>query len=87
MVIGVYPKQAQLFPIGEAMNKNLTIQMGNCNHRKYIPVLLERVRSGMVDPSAILTQHKPLTSVIDAYKAFDRREPGWIKVELEPAAR
>ncbi|HEY9724768.1 MAG TPA: zinc-dependent alcohol dehydrogenase [Oscillatoriaceae cyanobacterium] len=85
VVIGVYPKQAHLFPIGEAMNKNLTIQMGNCNHRKYIPILIEMVRSGMVDPSLILTQHKPLTSVLDAYRAFDKREPGWIKVELEPA--
>jgi len=23
--------------------------------------------------------------VIDAYKAFDERQPGWMKVELEPA--
>ncbi len=24
------------------------------------------------------------TSAIDAYKAFDQRQPGWIKVELVP---
>jgi threonine dehydrogenase-like Zn-dependent dehydrogenase len=29
---------------------------------------------------------EPLTSVIEAYKAFDQRQAGWIKVELEPAA-
>ena len=34
----------------------------------------------------ILTQREPLTYVIAAYKAFDLRQPGWIKVELEPSA-
>jgi threonine dehydrogenase-like Zn-dependent dehydrogenase len=38
-----------------------------------------------VNPAAILTQHQPLSSAIEAYKAFDRRQPGWVKVELEPA--
>ena len=25
------------------MNKNLTVRMGNCNHRKYIPDLIDLV--------------------------------------------
>jgi hypothetical protein len=25
-------------------------------------------------------------SVLEAYKAFDRRQPGWVKVELNPVA-
>src|SRR5919206_68406 len=29
-IIGVYPQTAKTFPIGAAMNKNLTIKMGNC---------------------------------------------------------
>jgi threonine dehydrogenase-like Zn-dependent dehydrogenase len=85
-IIGVYPPQAQTFPIGEAMNKNLTIKMGNCNHRRYIPELVELVRTGAIDPSEILTHVEPMTSAIDAYKMFDTRQPGWIKVELEPAS-
>jgi threonine dehydrogenase-like Zn-dependent dehydrogenase len=67
-----------------AMNKNLTIQQGNCHHRRYIPELLKWVRSGALDPSEVLTQVEPMTSVLEAYKAFDRRAPGWIKVKLEP---
>jgi threonine dehydrogenase-like Zn-dependent dehydrogenase len=35
--------------------------------------------TGAIDPRAILTRIEPLTRAIDAYKAFDRREPGWIK--------
>ncbi|KOP24809.1 alanine acetyltransferase [Hapalosiphon sp. MRB220] len=83
-IIGVYPPTHKFFPIGMAMNKNLTINMGNCNHRKYIPILVDMVRNGTVDPAKVLTQVEPLMSVIDAYKAFDRRQAGWVKVELVP---
>ena len=83
-IIGVYPQTLTAFPIGEAMNKNLTIKMGNCNHRKYIPMLIELVRTGVIDPSVILTQIEPIGNVIDAYKAFDTRTPSWVKVELQP---
>lgn len=83
-IIGVYPANANRFPIGQAMNKNLTVKMGNCNHRKYIPMLIELVRSGQVDPLAVLTQVEPLTDAISAYKAFDLRRPGWMKVCMKP---
>jgi threonine dehydrogenase-like Zn-dependent dehydrogenase len=83
-IIGVYPEQMRTFPIGQAMMKNLTMNMGNCPHRKYIPRLLELVRTGAVDPLEILTQVQPLTSAIEAYRSFDTRKPGWMKVELEP---
>ena len=85
-IIGVYPETADTFPIGMAMNKNLTIRMGNCPHRRYIPKLIEMIRTDVFNPSSVLTNMEPLTSAIDAYKLFDRREPGWIKVELLPAA-
>ncbi len=85
-IIGVYPEQHEFFPIGQAMNKNLTLQMGNCNHRKYLPHLVELVESGVVDPRQILTQVEPMTDVLSAYQAFNDRRPGWIKVELKPAA-
>ena len=84
-IIGVYPQTAQFFPIGAAMNRNLTIRMGNCNHRAYIPRLVDIVRAGQVNPAEILTQVGPLVAAIDAYRAFDTRQPGWVKVKLEPA--
>lgn len=83
-IIGVYPATADRFPIGKAMHKNLTIRMGNCNHRKYLPILIELLQSGVIDPLAILTEVQPLTDALSAYKAFDKRESGWVKVALEP---
>ena len=68
------------------MKKNLTIKMGNCNHRHYIPRLFELVQSRQFDPARILTNRVGLDDAIGAYEAFDKREEGWIKVELVPAA-
>jgi threonine dehydrogenase-like Zn-dependent dehydrogenase len=85
-IIGVYPPQAHAFPIGEAMNKNLTIKAGNCNHRRYVPKLVDLVRSGTVDPQKVITQLEGVRTAVEAYEAFDDRRPGWLKVELEPAA-
>ena len=85
-IIGVYPPTMKEFPIGQAMNKNLTLKMGNCHHRRYAPMLLDRIASGAIDPMLILTEKDPLTGAIDAYEHFDRREQGWTKVELIPQA-
>lgn len=83
-IVGVYPPSVQSFPIGQAMNKNLTLRMGNCNHRKYIPHLIDLVASGVVDPLKLLTQEQGLSDAIEAYETFDARKPGWLKVALHP---
>ncbi len=85
-LIGVYPPTVERFPIGLAMFKNLTLTMGNCNHRKYIPQLVELVRNGSVDPLAILTQYENLSSAVEAYEQFDKRKDGWTKVAFDAQA-
>ena len=86
-IIGVYPQTMNFFPIGLAMSRQLKINMGNCNHRKYLPSLVNLVSAGLIDPAQVLTEREPIVSAIDAYKAFDERQPGWIKVELKPAEK
>ena len=83
-IIGVYPPTLKGFPVGEMMNKNLTVRTGNCNHRRYLPRLIELVRSGVMRTEEFFTQRAPMTSVIDAYHHFDQHEQGWLKVKLEP---
>jgi threonine dehydrogenase-like Zn-dependent dehydrogenase len=83
-IIGVYPQSDHVFPIGEAMNRNLVLRMGNCNHRAITPHLVELVSNGSLDPLAVLTQREPIADAISAYRASDLREPGWIKIKLKP---
>jgi len=82
-VVGEYPPQHHSFPIGEAMRHNLTVKMGNCNHRRYVPGLLSKIATGGADPTTVLTQQESIPTALEAYEAFDRREPGWTKVVLE----
>ena len=84
-VIGVYPPSFSSFPIGMVMNRNVTVKAGNCNHRRYLPKLVDWTRNGTIDPLKILTQRQPLTSTLEAYKIFAQHRPGWVKVELEPS--
>jgi threonine dehydrogenase-like Zn-dependent dehydrogenase len=85
-IVGVYSDRSNHFPIGKAMNKNLTLNMGNCNHKRYMGELIELVRSGTFSPASVITQRATFAHAIDAYMEFDRRTPGWGKVELKLAA-
>ena len=85
-IIGVYPVEAQSFPLGVAMNRNLSVNLGNCNHRAYIPKLVEMVRAGAIDPLKIITKQERLTGALEAYKQFDKRLSGWTKTELNPTS-
>ncbi|MFC8047090.1 alcohol dehydrogenase catalytic domain-containing protein [Nocardia sp. NPDC057353] len=78
-VIGVYPPNFDAFPVGATVNKNLTVQGGNCNHRRYIPGLLGRVARGDIDPTRFITQRIETVAAIDAYREFDLRHDGWLK--------
>jgi threonine dehydrogenase-like Zn-dependent dehydrogenase len=75
-IVGVYPVSARFFPVGSAMNRNLTIKMGNCNHRKYLPHLLELVQAGVVDPASLLTKQEPLPSAIDCLSRLRQAAAG-----------
>jgi threonine dehydrogenase-like Zn-dependent dehydrogenase len=86
-IVGVYPPTDKVFPIGQAMNKNITVKMGNCNHRRYYNTLIDLILSGVLDPAKVLTRKEPMQGAVEAYEAFDRRDPGWIKVELKPVSR
>jgi threonine dehydrogenase-like Zn-dependent dehydrogenase len=82
-VVGVYPQTMTSYPFGQVMMKNLTVKAGNCHHRRYIPELLRLVVNGTVDPAQLLTKREPMTDVLAAYREFQDREPGWLKVALQ----
>jgi threonine dehydrogenase-like Zn-dependent dehydrogenase len=36
------------------------------------------------DPATILTHSEPLSDALHAFKSFDDRRQGWVKVKLQP---
>jgi threonine dehydrogenase-like Zn-dependent dehydrogenase len=83
-IVGVYGPPANLVPIGVAMNKGLTLRMAQASVKRYMPRLLEHVRSGRLDPRGLVTHRFPLEHAPKAYELFDRKEDGCIKCVLLP---
>jgi threonine dehydrogenase-like Zn-dependent dehydrogenase len=83
-IVGVYGPPFNMIPIGVAMNKGLTIRMGQCNVKRYMPHLLEHIRAGRIDPTAIITHRIPLEEVAEGYHLFTEKLDGCIKVVMTP---
>jgi threonine dehydrogenase-like Zn-dependent dehydrogenase len=83
-VPGVYIGFLDKFPFGPAMNKGLTMKMGQTHVKKYYNKLLEMVMSGEIDPSFVITHHLPLEDAPRGYKIFRDKEEECIKVVLKP---
>ncbi len=83
---GVYGGLSDKIPIGALMNKALTIKTGQTHVHRYIPELLDHIRSGRIDPSFVVTHRLPLSQAPHGYKIFREKQDGCIKVVLDPAA-
>lgn len=83
-VMGVYAGFVDKMPMGAAFNKGLTIRMGQMHGQKYIPMLIERVLKGEIDPSFVFTHQLPLEEVKQGYEMFKHKRDNCIKVLLKP---
>ena len=45
-VLCFHPGQVRHFPLMAALRKNLTLRLGTCHHRKYLPRLIEKFQRG-----------------------------------------
>ena len=83
-VVGVLIQQDFAFPMGTAFMKDLTFRVGLVNVSRFIPTLVPLIRSGRLDPTALISHHLPLAQGEHAYALFDKREDGCLKVALQP---
>ena len=83
-VPGVYVGMIDKFPFGAAMNKGLTIRTGQTHVQHYLKPLLEKIESGQIDPSFVVTHRVPLEEAPQAYATFRDKKDGCIKVVLKP---
>lgn len=81
---GVYVGMLDNVPMGAAVNKGLTLKMGQTHVHRYGKPLLEKIESGAIDPSFVITHRLPLEQAPDAYKTFRDKQDGCIKVVLKP---
>jgi threonine dehydrogenase-like Zn-dependent dehydrogenase len=83
---GVYIGFGDKIPIGTIMNKGLTIKTGQTHVKKYLPMLLDKITSGELDPSFVITHELALEDAPKGYDMFKKKKDECIKVVLKPGA-
>jgi len=84
-IAGVYAGLVDKFPIGMAFAKGLTFKMGQTHVQRYMKMLLERIQSGQIDPSFVITHRMRIDDAADGYRAFRYQPEECLKVVLNPS--
>lgn len=83
-IVGIYGPTGNLVPIGNVVNKGLTIRANQASVKRLLPKLIDHVQNGILDPKALITHHIPLEDVSDAYRIFSDKLDQCIKPVLIP---
>jgi threonine dehydrogenase-like Zn-dependent dehydrogenase len=83
-VIGVYGGMLDKFPAGAFMNKGLTMRTGQCHVHRYLRPLYQRIVSGEIDPSFVVTHRLELGQAPEGYETFKHKQDECVKVVLKP---
>ena len=83
-VPGVYMGFIDKFPMGPFVGKGLTMKSGQTHVHRYLPTLMEKIESGEIDPSFIITHRAKLTDAPEMYKTFRDHKGECIKVVMKP---
>jgi threonine dehydrogenase-like Zn-dependent dehydrogenase len=83
-IVGVYGPTFNAIPIGNALNKGLTLRMNQASVKRHLPRLIEHIQAGRIEPKKIITHRIPLEEVSDAYHIFSSKLDNCIKTILIP---
>ncbi|AIB13264.1 alcohol dehydrogenase (plasmid) [Azospirillum argentinense] len=81
---GVYGGLVDKIPMGQLMNKGLTIRTGQTHVNRWTDDLLRRIEEGQIDPSFVITHTVSLDEGPEMYKVFRDKQDNCVKVVLKP---
>jgi len=83
-IAGVYVGMIDKFPFGTIFGKGLTVRTGQCNVRRYMQPLLERIERGEINPPEIISHRVKLDEAPAMYDLFETDKDQCTKVVLKP---
>ena len=83
-IVGVYGGFLDKMPMGSAINRGLTFRMAQTPVQRYLPMLMDRVLKGEIDPSFVITHRATLEEGPGLYETFKNKDDGCIKVVIKP---
>ncbi|HVF94491.1 MAG TPA: zinc-dependent alcohol dehydrogenase [Sphingomonas sp.] len=85
-IVGVYGPTGNMIPIGNVVNKGITIRANQASVKRLLPKLIDHIQAGRLNPKAMITHRIPLEEIGDAYHLFSAKLDGCIKPVLIPNA-
>ncbi|PSJ39850.1 zinc-dependent alcohol dehydrogenase [Allosphingosinicella deserti] len=85
-IVGVYGPTGNIVPIGNVVNKGLTLRANQASVKRLLPRLIDHVKAGRINPKAMITHRIPLEDIADAYHMFSAKLDNCIKPVLIPNA-
>lgn len=83
-VVGVYGPIDTMVPIGNVVNKGITLRANQAAVKRHLPKLIEHIRAGRITPKEMITHRIPMEEVGDAYRIFSDKLDQCIKPVLIP---
>jgi threonine dehydrogenase-like Zn-dependent dehydrogenase len=83
---GVYGGFADKFPLGQLMEKGLSVKSGQTHVQKYTAKLLEMIEQGKVDTTFLISHHAPLEQAPEMYKHWHDDQDQYTKIVLRTEA-
>jgi threonine dehydrogenase-like Zn-dependent dehydrogenase len=83
-IVGVYGPTFNAVPIGNALNKGITMRMNQASVKRHVPRCIEHIQAGRLNPREIITHRVPLEEANDAYHMFSSKKDQCIKAMLIP---
>jgi len=83
-IVGVYGPTWNLVPIGNVLNKGITIRANQASVKRLLPKLIDHVMAGRLNPKGLITHRVPLEEVSEAYHIFSAKRDNCIKPILVP---
>lgn len=83
-IVGVYGPTANLVPIGNIVNKGITVRANQASVKRLLPKLIKHVMDGVLNPKELITHRIPLRDVSEAYRMFSAKLDYMIKPVLIP---
>jgi threonine dehydrogenase-like Zn-dependent dehydrogenase len=83
---GVYGGLLDKVPFGAAFGKGITMKMGQTNMHNYMKPLLDRIESGQIDPSYIISHRITLEEAPRMYEVWRDKKESVTKIVIDPWA-
>ena len=83
-IVGVYGPTGNMVPVGNVVNKGITIRANQASVKRHLPKLIDHIQAGRLNPKEIITHRGGLEDVSDLYHMFSNKLDGCIKPVMIP---